>query len=318
MRLADIKTHVIAGPLGAGKTTLIRQLFAQRPSTERWAILVNEFGQVGIDAALMTKDDEGLNIAEVPGGCLCCVQGVPLQVALTRLLRRAQPQRLFIEPSGLGHPASLYQQLQAPPWAGVLTLQPLVWVVDARQLLEGQSLPEAQQQALDQAGLIVLNKSEGLDRSTLADALQARPLYWTEQGQIGLEDLPQAAAAESMGGELREPTASAAPRTLLLPNRPLRFSHTQEGQHALGWRWHPRHRFDGSALLAVLAELPSLIRLKACLQLEDGWHAYNGLTEPGVWESTLWRRDNRLELILQQMPDIEALEKRILGTIRDI
>lgn len=318
MRLADIKTHVIAGPLGAGKTTVIRQLFAQRPSTERWAILVNEFGQVGIDAALMTTDDEGLSIAEVPGGCLCCVQGVPLQVALTRLLRRAQPQRLFIEPSGLGHPASLYRQLQSPPWAEVLTLQPLVWVVDAQQLLAGQPLPEAQRQALDQAGLIVLNKSEGLDRSLLADVLRARPLYWTEQGRIGLGDLPQAAPAEGMGGALSEPTLAAAPRELLLPQRPLRFNHTQEGQHALGWRWHPCHRFDGPALLAVLGELPGLIRLKACLQLEDGWHAYNGLAQPGDWESTLWRRDNRLELILQQMPDIEALEKRIQGTICDI
>lgn len=318
MRLADIKTHVIAGPLGAGKTTLIRQLFAQRPSDERWAILVNEFGQVGIDAALMTSDDEGLSLAEVPGGCLCCVQGVPLQVTLTRLLRRARPQRLFIEPSGLGHPASLYRQLQAPPWAGVLTLQPLVWVVDAWQLLEGQRLPDAQQQALEQAGLIVLNKSQGVARSMLPEALQARPLYWTERGRIALEDLPKAFSTEGAAGELSEPTADTTPRELLLPKRPLRFSHTQEGHHALGWRWHSCHRFDGPALLAVLAELPRLLRLKACLQLPNGWYAYNGLAQSGDWEPTLWRRDNRLELILERMPDIEALEERIRGTIRDI
>ncbi|KTT67163.1 cobalamin biosynthesis protein CobW [Pseudomonas oryzihabitans] len=317
MRLADIKTHVIAGPLGAGKTTLIRQLFAQRPGAERWAILVNEFGQVGIDAALMTQDDEGLSIAEVPGGCLCCVQGVPLQVALTRLLRRARPQRLFIEPSGLGHPASLYRQLQASPWVGVLSLQPLVWVVDAQHLLEGQPLPEAQQQALEQAGLIVLNKSQGLERSMLPPALQTRPLYWTEQGRITLEHLPQATPAEGLAGTLGELPADSTPRELLLPNRPLRFCHTQEGHHALGWRWHPGHRFDGPALLAVLAELPGLVRLKACLQLIDGWQAYNGLAHPGDWEPTLWRRDNRLELILEQMPDIEALEKRIRETICD-
>ncbi|MDR6356419.1 hypothetical protein Q3H58_003090 [Pseudomonas psychrotolerans] len=200
----------------------------------------------------------------------------------------------------------------------MLTLQPLVWVVDAQHLLEGQPLPEAQQQALEQAGLIVLNKSQGLDRSMLPSALQTRSLYWTEQGRITLEDLPQAIVADGLAGVLSEPPADTTPRELLLPNRPLRFCRTQEGHHALGWCWHPRHRFDGPALLAVLAELPGLARLKACLQLLDGWQAYNGLAHPGAWEPTLWRRDNRLELILEQMPDIEALEKRIRETIRDI
>ncbi len=318
MRLADIKTHVIAGPLGAGKTTLIRQLFAQRPANERWAILVNEFGQVGLDAALMTRDDAGLSIAEVPGGCLCCVQGVPLQVALTRLLRRARPQRLFIEPSGLGHPASLYRQLQAPPWTGVLTLQPLIWVVDAGQLLAGQALPEAQQQALEQAGLIVLNKSAGLDRTDVPAQLGDRPLYWTEGGRITLAELPLVDCETSADHELPEPMAASNPQALLLPGRPLRFSHTQEGHHAVGWRWHPSHRFDGPALLALLGGLPGLLRLKAVLQLADGWQAYNGVAGQGDWESTLWRRDNRLELILDEMPDLEALEKDLRGTIRDI
>lgn len=318
MRLADIKTHVIAGPLGAGKTTLIRQLFAQRPVTERWAILVNEFGQVGLDAALMTSDDKGLSIAEVPGGCLCCVQGVPLQVALTRLLRRAQPQRLFIEPSGLGHPASLYRQLQASPWAGVLSLQPLVWVADARQVLQRQPLPDAQQQALEQAGLVVLNKSAGLDRTTLPVQFGDRPLYWTEGGQIPLSELPLASTEASAGGELPEPGAATSPQALLLPGRPLRFSHAQEGHQAVGWRWHSSHSFDGPALLALLGDLPGLLRLKAVLQLADGWQAYNGLAGEGRWEPTLWRRDNRLELILKERPDLEALEKELRRTIRDI
>ncbi|MEH3021748.1 MAG: CobW family GTP-binding protein [Pseudomonas oryzihabitans] len=318
MPLADIKTHVIAGPLGAGKTTLIRQLFAQRPANERWAILVNEFGQVGLDAALMTRDDDGLAIAEVPGGCLCCVQGVPLQVALTRLLRRARPQRLFIEPSGLGHPASLYRQLQASPWTGVLTLQPLIWVVDARQLLDGTPLPDAQRQALEQAGLIVLNKSAGLDRSCLPAQLAARPRYWTDGGRISLAELPLASGEVSADGELPEPIAASGSQALLLPGRPLRFSHTQEEHHTVGWRWHPSQRFDGPAVLDLLASLPGLLRLKAVLQLADGWQAYNGFGGEARWEPTLWRRDNRLELILKEMPDLDALEKDLRGTACDI
>lgn len=132
--LQNIPTHVIAGPLGAGKTTLIRHLLAQRPANERWAVLINEFGLVGLDAALLSRDEDGIAIGEVAGGCLCCVNGMPFQVGLGRLLRKSRPDRLFIEPSGLGHPLQLLAQLQQAPWVGVLTIQPLLMVVDARAM----------------------------------------------------------------------------------------------------------------------------------------------------------------------------------------
>ena len=60
LMLQNIPTHVIAGPLGAGKTSLIKHLLAQRPANERWAVLINEFGQIGLDAALLTQDDDGI------------------------------------------------------------------------------------------------------------------------------------------------------------------------------------------------------------------------------------------------------------------
>ena len=75
--LQNIPTHVIAGPLGAGKTSLIQQLMAQKPAHECWAVLVNEFGQIGLDAALMSAGDAAITIAEVAGGCVCCVNGAP-------------------------------------------------------------------------------------------------------------------------------------------------------------------------------------------------------------------------------------------------
>ncbi|KXK68648.1 cobalamin biosynthesis protein CobW, partial [Pseudomonas monteilii] len=161
--LQNIPTHVIAGPLGAGKTTLIRNLLAQRPANERWAVLINEFGLVGLDAALLSRDEDGIAIGEVAGGCLCCVNGMPFQVGLGRLLRKSRPDRLFIEPSGLGHPLQLLAQLQKAHWTGVLTIQPLLMVVDAQSMVRNEQLPEAQQQAFDAAESVVLNKSEAVD-----------------------------------------------------------------------------------------------------------------------------------------------------------
>ncbi|VFT41138.1 G3E family GTPase [Pseudomonas aeruginosa] len=197
--LREIPTHLIGGPLGAGKTSLIRSLLAQKPAGERWAVLVNEFGEIGLDAALLATDVDGVAIGEVAGGCLCCVNGVPFQVGLGRLLRRARPDRLFIEPSGLGHPLALWKQLQAPPWSGVLALQPLVVVLDAAALASGQPLPEAQEQALEAAGMLLLNKSEALD-ATQRCAVRARlpvlPLRWSVRGHLALRDLPTSVAGK--------------------------------------------------------------------------------------------------------------------------
>lgn len=191
--LQNIPTHVIAGPLGAGKTSLIQHLLAQRPANERWAVLINEFGQIGLDAALLTRDDDGIALAEVAGGCLCCVNGAPFQVGLGRLLRKAKPDRLFIEPSGLGHPAQLLKQLREAPWQNVLAVQPCVLVLDAQALAAGKPLPQAQQEALASAGLLVLNKDEALDaaqRQAIEGQLPNCALYWTRRAQLPLERLP--------------------------------------------------------------------------------------------------------------------------------
>ena len=102
-------------------------------------------------------------MAEIPGGCLCCVNGLPFQVGLARLLRKARPDRLLIEPSGLGHPAELLRQLRQPPWQRVLAVQPSVLVLDAAALHRGERCPTASGKPLPDAGLMLLNKSEGLD-----------------------------------------------------------------------------------------------------------------------------------------------------------
>ena len=200
--LQNIPTHVIAGPLGAGKTSLIKHLLKQRPVGERWAVLINEFGQIGLDAALLTSDADGIALGEVAGGCLCCVNGAPFQIGLGRLLRKAKPDRLFIEPSGLGHPSRLLEQLSEAPWVGVLAVQPCVLVLDAQALAAGKPLPAAQQETLNSAGLLVLNKAEDLnvdDRQRIAAQLLPRPLYWTQHAELPLSNLPGLQARAETG-----------------------------------------------------------------------------------------------------------------------
>ena len=313
LMLQNIPTHVIAGPLGAGKTSLIKHLLAQRPANERWAVLINEFGQIGLDAALLTLDDDGIALGEVAGGCLCCVNGAPFQVALGRLLRKAKPDRLFIEPSGLGHPAQLLKQLKEAPWQNVLAVQPCVLVLDAQALAAGKPLPQAQQEALASAGLLVLNKDEALDaeqRRAIQQQLPERPLYWTRQAQLPLEYLPGLSAkAGAAVDNIEVPKGLAQmPAIWSDPTLPICLSQAQEGGWSIGWRWHPSQQFDPLRLHQWLTRL-EWRRAKLVIHSGEGWVSANAVdNSPLAWQPSEWRRDSRIELIFSAPQDVAALQ----------
>jgi len=126
-----------------------------KPAEQRWAVLVNEAGRVGIDGAMLEglAAGEGLRdgipgsagsaangvvIREVPGGCMCCVAGLPSQLALVELLRRAKPDRLLVEPTGLGHPAAILDQIRA--LGDSVELRATIALVDPRNLADPRFL----------------------------------------------------------------------------------------------------------------------------------------------------------------------------------
>lgn len=311
--LQNIPTHVIAGPLGAGKTSLIRQLMAQRPADERWAVLINEFGQIGLDAALLTTGQDGIALGEVAGGCLCCVNGAPFQIGLGRLLRQARPQRLFIEPSGLGHPAQLLKQLAEAPWRGVLALQPSIMVLDAAALASGQPLPVAQQEALATAGLIVMNKARtvaGDKRMWITSQLPKVPLYWTDEGYLPLDNVPVAdhpAAAETALIAPSDGVNASYPQ-LLLPGRPIRQINPQADSWSIGWRWHSSELFDPAMVEAWLRTL-GWRRAKIVVHSTQGWSSLNAVDNLiPLWKTSEWRKDSRIELIFSEPQDEAALD----------
>jgi G3E family GTPase len=142
-----IPVNIITGVLGVGKTTAIRHLLSQRPPNEKWAVVVNEFGALGIDGALLDTaagiadadvagtsttggGDGGVVVREVAGGCLCCAVAAPFTVAVTQVLRRAKPDRLLIEPSGMGHPGGLFDALSGEFLRGALELRATIALVD--------------------------------------------------------------------------------------------------------------------------------------------------------------------------------------------
>ena len=124
-----IPTNVICGSLNSGKTSLIVHIMSQKPENEVWAVLVNESGAVGIDGAILSSAN-GAVVHELGGGCLCCTLSSVTSAALVQLIRKAKPDRLLIEPSGLAHPKALLQMLQSQHLKSALDLQPIMCLVD--------------------------------------------------------------------------------------------------------------------------------------------------------------------------------------------
>ena len=125
---APVPVTVVTGALGVGKTTALLELAAHRPADARWVVLVNEFGEVGIDGALL-GDADALDVAELPGGCLCCAAQGPMRATLRRILDTLQPDRVLIEPSGVADTGALLDVL-TEDFAGSVVLEAVITLVD--------------------------------------------------------------------------------------------------------------------------------------------------------------------------------------------
>jgi G3E family GTPase len=158
-----IPVSVISGFLGAGKTTLVNHLIKQR-TTERIGVVVNEFGEVGIDGQLIVADQEVL--IEISNGCVCCTVRADLVASVKELLVRTQQgtdkrlDRLIIETSGLADPAPVLQTFLADPdLREQVELESVITVVDAyhfrRQL--GDAIVREQ---IAFADVVVMNKAD--------------------------------------------------------------------------------------------------------------------------------------------------------------
>jgi cobalamin biosynthesis protein CobW len=153
-----IPVTVISGFLGAGKTTLVRHLL-QNNQGRRIAVLVNEFGEVGIDGELLRscqicdEEDPGSNIVELTNGCLCCTVQEEFYPTMQELLkRRDKIDCLLIETSGLALPKPLVQAFRWPAIRNSATVDGVVTVVDCKALADGHLVRdiaalEAQRQA---------------------------------------------------------------------------------------------------------------------------------------------------------------------------
>ncbi|MBZ5488473.1 GTP-binding protein [Halomonas aquamarina] len=328
-----VPVHIVTGFLGSGKTTLIHSLIKQKPVDEKWAVLVNEFGQIGIDQAMFESRDDVV-IKGLPGGCLCCQLAFVLQAALVNLLARSKPDRVIIEPSGLGHPAGLLDLLRGEAFAEVVEVRDIIATLDPRRLEDERARThetfQDQLAIADAVALTMLDHATPAQRQAaqqFAEALWPPP-KWIEpvaNGELPLERLT--GSGHSQAGELAVPDAH---RTLNAPPSlegsffdapPPRGSVQKEtgtalGYTSLGLRWHPAEHFDLDQLAHVLSELPGSARIKGVFHTSSGWQRLNRADGALTFESSAWRQDSRLEVILPDtlvasVPDASALAEQL-------
>jgi G3E family GTPase len=167
-----VKTWLVSGFLGAGKTTFI--LEQVKRSGARVAVLVNEFGELGMDGALI-RSSGGIDVVEMPGGCICCTQKEGLADSVQRIASQLRPELLLIEPSGIAESSEVLKVLAAMTLDGVIRLEAAIVVIDAETFLEFSAPDAFGPFFLDQvmnADLILVNKSDLVTPTELAEIEQ--------------------------------------------------------------------------------------------------------------------------------------------------
>src|SRR5215469_8569456 len=182
-----IPVTIVTGFLGSGKTTLITGLLKKNPD-RRLAVLVNEFGEVSVDGALLRTASEGcgVEIHDLPNGCICCTikdDFLPVMKELQK--RKHEIEHVLIETSGLALPTPVMQALAWPEIRNDFSLDSVLAVVDTPLLLsgdldKGKPIPGAEEkpehaasvdvilnQQLENADVVVLNKIDALEEKSL-------------------------------------------------------------------------------------------------------------------------------------------------------
>lgn len=263
---------IVFGFLGAGKTTFITKVLSEWGSREKIVVLVNEFGEIGIDGTLL--EDWGANVVEMPSGCICCTLQADFRSQLQDIFKTFNPERVIIEPTGVATIAQVQTILQAQIFEDAIQVVHAVLVADATGFMDlYKANPHFVESQVRHARIVLLNKCDRVDprrAMLIRDAISAinpdATVLMTEYGAVdwGRYNL---ALTTPIGSSFQD----AVPDQLF---------QTHEQQDGLGYESlglvYESLTFDHQALKDLLEQLKDsrmgeIARVKGFFRLEDKW-----------------------------------------------
>jgi len=333
--LERIPVNLITGYLGVGKTTAIVNLLKQKPEDEKWAVLVNDFGEVSIDhLTLASEGNKDLQVLEVEGGCICCSAAQNMHFSLQMMLTRLRPNRILIEPTGMGHPASILDLLRSRAFSNDIYVDTTICILNPAQLSRERYQTDGTY--LDQislADVLVANKTDLCTEEELEFFWEyAEELYppklvvdRIEQGRLkpewlslGIDEnrLPQFPNEHL---EHESPVENHTTQSVLFQQvprvgKPIMKPNKGLGSYSCGWIFSHKEVFDLNKLNMLIVRWyfdNKIHRAKGILRTGEDWYLYNCVEGMPTSHYLAYRRDSRLELISSEPLDWKALQVQI-------
>jgi len=187
-----MRVNLLFGFLGSGKTTLVRRILAERGGDRPMAVIVNEFGEVGVDGEIIAGTN--VNLVELTSGCLCCTLRGSLMSAVEELREKAGVEQVVVEATGVASPGDMLEDLADSRVQSQLDVGPVVTVVDAPKFTRlKEMLGDFYEEQIENADVLVLNKIDLAGARELADVETAvrainpdAALLFAEQGDTDL------------------------------------------------------------------------------------------------------------------------------------
>ncbi len=272
------KIDIFSGFLGAGKTTLIKKLIAEAYQGEKLVLIENEFGEIGIDGGFL--QDAGIEITEMNSGCICCSLVGDFAAALVKVLEQYHPDRILIEPSGVGKLSDVIRAVQGINAADI-SLNSFTTVVDAGKCkMYMHNFGEFFDDQIEHAGCIVLSRTAGMKEEKIAACVEllrahnaAAPIVTTPWDMLSGTQILEAmerrgtleAALDQLAVEAHEHEHEHEHEHHHEHGEACSCGHEHEHEHEHGhhhadeiftsWGVETPRRFDEAGLSALLEEL---------------------------------------------------------------
>lgn len=294
-----IPLHILAGPLGVGKTTAILSYVERNAGREHVAVLVNDFGPVGLDGAIMQGTagrvaGDQMKVLTIPGGCMCCASADALTTGLPRLAQLPGVTRIIIEPSGIAMPAQVVDLVRAMAGELNLDVRPTIVLLDLGEFASetAERMPYYRR-LVESADVLVGNR-----RDRASDKAISRFEDWAKR-----LDPPKLRTLTTTMGELPDALfelpgsdGRAPEQTDRAHDHEHAHEHDADARRAGGRTWPPGQAFNLAALRTTIDALP-VTRFKGIFHTDAGWKLIELARGERHERFTEHRRDNRCDWI---------------------